>query len=89
MDEREDEGRTAVVTEVEDETWSAGSSSCPVGRRRRGPALLQAIHSAALAQLAEHGLGALTMESVATWRGNAKAAYTIIHDDVWHKNLAR
>ncbi len=32
-------------------------------------------------------LGALTVESVASWKGNAKAAYTLIHDDVCDYNI--
>jgi peptidoglycan/xylan/chitin deacetylase (PgdA/CDA1 family) len=32
-------------------------------------------------------LGALTVESVATWKGDAKGAYTIIHDDICDYNI--
>lgn len=53
--------------------WGDESGGCPVGRRRRGAALEQAIHSAALAQLAKHGLGALTMEGVAAAARTGKA----------------
>lgn len=42
--------------------------------RRRGQALLQAIHSATLAELAESGYARLTMEAVAARAGTGKAA---------------
>src|SRR3954452_8340436 len=75
-DERDDEQRTAVVTEPIDEErdWPGDASACAAGRRRRGPALLNAIYSAALSQLAEHGLGALTMEGVAAAARTGKAS---------------
>lgn len=47
---------------------------CPVGRRRRGAELEQAIYAATLSQLAEHGLAALTMEGVATAARTGKAS---------------
>ncbi|HSP37930.1 MAG TPA: TetR/AcrR family transcriptional regulator [Frankiaceae bacterium] len=47
---------------------------CPAGRRRRGPALEQALYSATLGQLAEHGLGAMTMEGVAAAARTGKAS---------------
>jgi AcrR family transcriptional regulator len=49
-------------------------SFCPVGRRRRGPALEKAIFAATLAQLAAHGLPALTMEGVAAAARTGKAS---------------
>jgi AcrR family transcriptional regulator len=47
---------------------------CAIGRRRRGEQLERAILEAALAQLAEHGLGALTMEGVAGAARTGKAS---------------
>lgn len=61
-------------------TDRAGGSSwlepffCPVGRRRRGAELEQAIYAATLSQLAEHGLAALTMEGVAAAARTGKAS---------------
>src|SRR5689334_10445793 len=42
--------------------------------RRRGEALLRAIHDAALAELAEVGLGQLTMEGIARRAATAKTS---------------
>jgi AcrR family transcriptional regulator len=50
---------------------AAASTSSP-RRRRRGPELLQAIHQAVLAELAEVGFGRLTMEGVAERAGCGK-----------------
>lgn len=45
-----------------------------VRTRRRGEALLRAIHAAVLAELAEVGLGRLTMEGIARRAGTAKTS---------------
>src|SRR3712207_3825436 len=86
LDEDLDVERTAAVTdpaarlphaEVEADEFDhegPGSPACPAGRRRRGPALEKAIHEAALAQLAEHGLGSLTIEGVASAARTGKAS---------------
>jgi AcrR family transcriptional regulator len=65
------------VTSTSDDlgSWS-DSDPCAfaAGRRRRGQQLERAIHEAALAELAEHGLGALTMEGVAAAARTGKAS---------------
>jgi len=46
----------------------------PVQTRRRGDALVQSIHAAALAELVAVGLGRLTMEGIAKRAGTAKTS---------------
>lgn len=46
----------------------------PPRTRRRGDALMQSIHEAALAELVEVGLGRLTMEGIARRAGTAKTS---------------
>ena len=56
-------------------TWAGDRLNTPCGaRRRRGEKLEQAILEATLDQLAEHGLGQLTMEGVAAAAQTGKAS---------------
>src|ERR1700712_4530831 len=76
-DEREDGERTPPVTTASEDidSWpQRDPCAFSAGRRRRGQALERAIHAAALAELAEHGLGALTMEGVAATARTGKAS---------------
>lgn len=50
------------------------AAECIAGRRRRGPALEQAIYAAALSEMSAHGLDAMTMEGVAAKARTGKAS---------------
>lgn len=59
-----------IEATIGDDRVMAGSASNP--RRRRGDALLKAIYESALTELAEVGLGRLTMEGIAERAGTGK-----------------
>lgn len=68
-------------------TGGTGAGGTSAGTGGCGPLDGGGVPSGGMPASVGTDLGALTVESVATWKGDAKAAYTIIHDDVCDYNI--
>src|SRR5689334_20408899 len=68
---------------------SAGGAGGFAGLGAGGAGAAQAGTAGAAGTMVEpvgSDLGTITVESIATWRGDAQGAYTIIHDDIDRKS---